>query len=212
MKKILLIICLGLALTGCTNVKKMNYNEILATFNNKALKSNVYRRGYKYHLPRGMVIEDNISSNDVISDVNNKYYLFVDLISYDKKITKDIAFSDDAIYKENIHKGSKFGYVQIKKMENNKYLIEIMYNYAKIEVIVDKKDINESLVYSIEILNSIIFNDDIISNLLAKDQLGGVEEEINIFNTTSSDSTYIKIDDTYQDVEDDDEIDTDLIK
>lgn len=40
----------------------------------------------------------------------------------------------------------KFGYVEVNLLKNDKYLVEIMYNYAKIEVIVDKSNLNECYV------------------------------------------------------------------
>ena len=38
--------------------------------------------------------------------------------------------------------------MEIKKTENDQYFIEIMYNYAKIEVIVDENALSESIAYA----------------------------------------------------------------
>ena len=86
-----------------------------------------------------------------------------------------------------------------------------MYNYAKIEMIVDKEDINKVMLSAISILKSVEYNDSVIANLLEDNVLDFAEEELDIFNTAGRDNDYIQIDDgSYQPVED--EIpDTDLI-
>ena len=90
------------------------------------------------------------------------------------------------------------GYVEINLTKNDKYLVEIMYNYAKIEVIVGKDKINEALLTSISILKSVDYNDEIVENLFGSNVLNFTEEEFNIFNTTSSDSTYLQTDGNYE--------------
>ena len=209
MKKFLMIITLIILLTGCTNIKDLSYDEIVNVISSPARKANIYRTGYKFHLPREMKIGESKLCNEVISDKNNIYYLYIDLISYHNKVKKEIELSKDIYYAKKLQKDKKYGYIEIKLLESGKYLIEIMYNYAKIEVIVDEKDIKESLLNAINILNSIKFSDDVIANLLEKDTFKYNEEEFNIFNTTSSDGT-IEIDYNYEEQKEE-IIDTDFI-
>lgn len=209
MKKVLAILMFLFILTGCTKVNDLSYDDIVKTIGNKTLRENVYRTGYKYYLPRGMKVENATLFNEVITSNNGVYYLYIDAVSYYNKVQKEYKVKD-VYYSKNINYQDKFGYVEINLLKNDKYLIEIMYNYAKIEVIVEKGDINISLLNAINILKSINLNDAIITNLLGSDVLNFAEEEFNIFNTTSSDSEYIKKDDTYQ--EEEQELpDTDLI-
>lgn len=209
MKKVLAILMFLFILTGCTKVNDLSYDDIVKTIGNKTLRENVYRTGYKYYLPRGMKVENATLFNEVITSNNGVYYLYIDAVSYYNKVQKEYKVKD-VYYSKNINYQDKFGYVEINLLKNDKYLIEIMYNYAKIEVIVEKSDINISLLNAINILKSINLNDAIITNLLGSDVLNFAEEEFNIFNTTSSDSEYIKKDDTYQ--EEEQELpDTDLI-
>ena len=86
-----------------------------------------------------------------------------------------------------------------------------MYNYAKIEVIVDEGDINKAMLSAISILKSIVYNDSVIANLLEDNVLNFAEEEFDIFNNDSNDDDYIEIGtDDFQPIEE--EIpDTDLI-
>ena len=210
MKKIILLIACIFLLTGCTQVKDLSYDDILETISGNANRTNMYRTGYKYYLPQGMEIEDSTLFNEVITDYNNVYYLYIDGISYHNKKDNSYKENGNVYYSKEINNDDKNGYVEINLLENEKYLIEIMYNYAKIEVIVEQKDINISLFNALNILKSVEYNDNIIANLLDNDVLNFVEEEFNIFHTTSSDSTYIQIDDSYQE-EEQQVPDTDLI-
>ena len=209
MKKIVLIVTFIILLSGCTNIKNASYDDIINIIAMPTKKANVYRTGNKFHLPREMKITKSKLCNEVLSDKNNIYYLYIDLISYHNKIKNHKEINKESYYSKNIKSNNKEGYVDIKLLKNGKYFIEIMYNYAKIEVIVDEKDIKEVLLNSINILNSIKYTDDVIANLLNKDNLNYIEEEYNIFNTTSSDST-IQIDYNYHEMEDE-IVDTDLI-
>ena len=211
MKKIIIVICFVFLLTGCTNIKNLSTEQIIDTVAQESSKQNIYRTGYKYFLPRGLGIDDSEEFNEVLSDGKYKYYLYVDALSYIKKVENNYQTNNSSYYSKAINNKDIKGYVEINLTENDKYLIEIMYNYAKIEVIVSEMDINRVLLTSVNVLKSIEYNDNIINNLFGKDILNYLEEEFNIFHTTSSDSTYIQIDDTYYEEEDQSLPDTDLI-
>ena len=211
MKKIIIVICFVFLLTGCTNIKNLSTEQIIDTIAQESSKQNIYRTGYKYFLPRGLGIDDSEEFNEVLSDGKYKYYLYVDALSYIKKVESAYQTNNSSYYSKAINNKDIKGYVEINLTENDKYLIEIMYNYAKIEVIVSEMDINRVLLTSVNVLKSIEYNDNIINNLFGKDILNYLEEEFNIFHTTSSDSTYIQIDDTYYEEEDQSLPDTDLI-
>ena len=201
MKKIIIMIGLLVLLTGCTNINKLSYEEIMNNISVNSSKRNIYRTGYSYYLPRGMQVADSTLYNEIIEDANNRYYLYVDVVSYDKKIEKEYQVNSNAIYSSKISFEDKFGYVEINLLKNDKYLVEIMYNYAKIEVIVDKSNLNEAMLSIINILKSVEYNDSIIANLMGDDILNFNEEEFNIFNTKGSESNYITVDDNYKEEE-----------
>ena len=201
MKKVLLFVSLLVLLTGCTNINKSDYEEIVGSIATKASNSNVYRTGYSYYLPRGMKVYSSKLYNEVIEDENYRYYLYVDMVSYYKKINSEYNVISTAIYSQKINFDDKFGYVEINLLKNDKYLVEIMYNYAKIEVIVDKSNCNNAMLSIINILKSIEYNDSIIANLMGDDILNFNEEEFNIFNTAGSESNYLTVDDYYTEEE-----------
>ncbi len=201
MKKIILIIIILVSTAGCTNINKLSYDDIVNNITTISTKDNIYRTGYSYYLPRGMKVADSTLYNEVIEDANNKYYLYVDVVSFYKKITKEYEINNNAIYSSKISYNDKFGYVEVNLLKNDKYLVEIMYNYAKIEVIVDKSNLNEAMLSIINILKSVEYNDSIIANLMGDDILNFNEEEFNIFNTKGSESNYLTVDNDYKEEE-----------
>lgn len=201
MKKIILIIIILVFTAGCTNINKLSYDDIVNNITTISTKDNIYRTGYSYYLPRGMKVADSTLYNEVIEDANSKYYLYVDVVSFYKKITKEYEINNNAIYSSKINYNDKFGYVEVNLLKNDKYLVEIMYNYAKIEVIVDKRYCNEAMLSIINILKSVEYNDSIIANLMGDDILNFNEEEFNIFNTKGSESNYLTVDNDYKEEE-----------
>ena len=210
MKKVLIIICL-LFITGCSDIRKLSYDDIINNIATRANKDNVYRTGYSYYLPRGMRVADSTLYNEAITDARYKYYLYVDIVSYYKKVTKDYSVNDNALVSKKLDYDGKFGYVEVNLLKNDKYLVEIMYNYAKIEVIVDKSNLNEAMLSIINILKSVEYNDSIIANLMGDDILNFSEEEFNIFNTKGSESNYLTVDKDAKNEEDTKIPDPDLI-
>lgn len=201
MKKIILIIIILVLTAGCTNINKLSYDDIVNNITTMSTKDNIYRTGYSYYLPRGMKVADSTLYNEVIEDTNSKYYLYVDVVNFYKKITKEYEINNNAIYSSKINYNDKFGYVEVNLLKNDKYLVEIMYNYAKIEVIVDKSKCKEAMLSIINILKSVEYNDSIIANLMGDDILNFNEEEFNIFNTKGSESNYLTVDNDYKEEE-----------
>ena len=100
---------------------------------------NVHYSGYKYYLPQGLNVNSSKKYNEILNDDKYKYYLYVDLVSYLKKTELSYKVNENAYLSMTL---DDKGYLEINE-KNDKYLIEIMYNYAKIEVIVEKEDINK---------------------------------------------------------------------
>lgn len=192
MKKLLLIIFISLFLVGCTQVKDYSIEKIINRVVSSKIKlSNQYRTGYKYYVPRGLRIDDNKEYNEALSSFKYKYYLYIDAVSYYNKVKETFVVTDNVYYSKPITYNNKTGYLEIK-MYNDEYLIEMMYNYAKIEVIVYKPDIKEAVLNSITILSSIQYNQSIINNLMGENILEFSEVEVDIFKTKKPDSNYIE--------------------
>ena len=167
-KKIIIVLCLFL-FTGCTRTYYMNslsYEEIL---NNATIEENnlhnTNNKGFKYYLPTGFSVTKDNEFNQTLTSHNNIYYLNIDIVSYYyKKGTEEIKEIDD-YYFYKFNKNNKDGYLRIRK-KNDKFFVELCYNYAIIEVEVEENEIKYAVSRGITILNSIKYNDTVIEKKL----------------------------------------------
>ena len=210
-KLIILIVCFTL-LCGCTKINNDNINDIInSVVSSNNHRANQYRNGYKFYLPNNLSTIKIDDKNNVFKENDIKYYMFVDIVSYYHKVENTYQVKDKAYYSFLINYNSKSGYVEVN-VKNDKYLIEIMYNYAKIEVMVDSNYIANAIANSLIILTSVNYNDDIIDNLLEDDVLNYSEETFNIFETNSNDSNFLKVVEEYDNYNEEEVPDYDLIK
>ena len=210
-KLIILIVCFTL-LCGCTKINNDNINNIInSVVSSDNDRANQYRNGYKFYLPNNLSTIKIDDKNNVFKENDINYYMFVDIVSYYHKVENKYQVNEKAYYSSLINYNNKSGYVEVN-VKNDKYLIEIMYNYAKIEVIVNSNDIASAITNSLIILTSVNYNDDIIDNLLEEDVLNYSEETFNIFETNSNDSNFLKVVEEYDNYNEDKVPDYDLIK
>lgn len=213
-KKIGILFILTIMTCGCATLQSDNYENILAsTMNSPVNPYNITRAGYKYYLPKGMRLLKNEKTNEIISHENTIYYLYVDYVSYYNQKKESYQEKTDVVYSKKIENGNSFGYIEIKNTRNDKYFLEIMYNYAKIEVIVEKNDINDSIAYAMSILSSIQYQDTTLKSLMGEDVLSSSEIEHNIFETAQTESGYLQIVEEYGTYEEkEDTVDPDFIR
>ena len=183
MKKIILIISFLFLLTGCNtiNLKKLDIVDTAKTvINSDTNLYNINNIGYRYYLPRGFKVIKKDDYNEIIYTRRNKFYLFVDVVSYYNKVTDNYKFNEANYLSETFNHNSKVGYLSINK-KNDKFFVEMVYNYAKIEVVVDKEsEIKENVANMGYILSSIIFNDSVIKNTLLENKLKFEEQKFEI--------------------------------
>ena len=148
----------------------------------------------------------------ILSSVNSKYYIYFDLVAFSNKEETKYETNSNYLYSKIITKGNISGYINIKNIENDKYLIEIVYNYAKIEVMVDSGEGKEALLNAINILNSIKYDEIIIENLLKDDSLNYTEEIYDMFEKAKDNSNILDYsDESDTDLSNEEIIDTDFI-
>lgn len=215
MKKLLVLLSiLALLTTGCS-IRKINNQSIDKVIDSVMKKDsklkNVHFEGYSYYVPRGMSFMNKKEYNAILKDeYNNNYYLYVDVISYYHQVEVEYKKNKKAYYSKEIKTKDKFGYVEIKE-ENNGYLIEAMYHYAKIESFVKKDSLTDAITNISMILSSMKYNNKVLSSTVGENVLSYKEESYNIFETkenTSDFLDYIKEYDNY----DEEEIDEDNLK
>ena len=193
MKKICILVVTALILCGCSNVNKMSVDKIKDnSINGKYAKPNTVRVGYKFYKPALMSVTKSSKYNEVLRCNDNNYYLYVDLVSYYNKTDINYEENDMSYYSKKIEHKNKKGYIEINEIKDDQYLIEIMYNYAKIEVKVDERSIKEAIAYSLSVLTSIKYNDKVIENTMGKDVLTHGEEKVSIFETVGSEKNHLK--------------------
>ena len=213
MKKFLVVLIAILILSGCSNIQNKDYDTLI----NEAASSkydivNTYRTGYKYYAPGNMDISNILDYNETLEDSSHKYYFYVDVVSYYNRVIENYEVNPEAYYSKVINYQDKYGYIEINKWKNGKYLLEIMYNYAKIEVIVEESFLKEAVSYAMVILASVKYNNNVLENIVGENVLTSKEIEFNIFETKKSESNFLKVseEDIYED--DDTVKDPDLVK
>lgn len=190
MKRKIITLMLIFLVTGCTVVRidtksiDNTINVILSKDNNLY---NTVGKGYKYYKPRGVTYIDTNEYNEKLYSNGNYYYLYIDVNSYYYKKEFSYTEKQDAYYSRLIDINNKLGYLEINKYKG-KYLVEFMYNYAKIETLVDKEDINDVVLNASYILSTIKFNSNIIKIMLNNGDFLNKEERYDIF-TPKDDTT-----------------------
>lgn len=190
---LLTIICF-MFITGCTMVR-IDTGNIDNIVNVVLSKENVLYnhigKGYKYYIPRGVTYIDTIEFNDKLYSNGNYYYLYIDAISY--YYQKDIKRfkSNDSYYYKDISINGKNGYIDIKQVDD-KYLIDFMYNYAHVESLVKKEDINEVILNSSYILSTVKFNNNVIRIMLNEDYFKYKEEKFQLFEEEKKNDNFLE--------------------
>ena len=203
MKKLLVLLSILTLLTGCTitKINKDSKDKVIDSVMKKDSKlKNVHFEGYSYYVPRGIRFVDKKEYNAILKDeYNNNYYLYVDVISYYHKVKEKYKVNKKAYYSNEVKTKNKFGYVEIKE-DKTGYLVEAMYNYAKIEAYVEKDSLNDAMTNISMILSSMKYNDKVLSSTVGENILSYKEESYNIFKTkekTSDFLDYVKEYDNY---------------
>ncbi len=201
MKKFLLVMFCAFFFVGCTVVRIDTENidniiDVVLSKNNKLY--NRIGKGYKYYVPKGVNYIDSNGLNDKLYSNGYYYYLYIDVNSYYNKIEFDYKENKDAFYSRFLDVNDNKGYVEITKQDNGRYLVEFMYNYAKIEVFVYEKDINLAILNSSYILSTIQYNNNVIKLMLNDDYFINKEESYDIFkpktdNEDRNDSLNFKV-------------------
>jgi len=209
MKKFLLPLFIILLLTGCSKID-INTTEYRDIINSILIKENhnvnTASMGYKYYIPIGvnLIYDGDLNKEFKIKDT--KLVLYVDIISYYYKYNLNYEEVNKNIY---YYSKIKDGYISITKNEKDYYL-KIIYNYAKIESYVKEEDLEEVIAYSTIILNSIVYNDNLISNFIEKGVSFGNEMTYEIDKPEDSKSNFSQYLQEYVQEQEEDELDLEL--
>lgn len=197
MKKLIVLLSIvTILVTGCS-INKLDNNDIgkniKTLMSEKRKLYNVNYEGYKYYLPKGLSFLDKDDYNAILKDRNNnKYYLYVDVISYYHKIENDYTINNDSHYSKRIDYNGNNGYIQIDEV-NDKYFIQFVYNYAKMEAYVKEDELVDVVTNMCLVLRSIKYNDIVLGSLIGENQLNYKEEDYTLFKADSSKESFLDV-------------------
>ena len=197
MKRIVVLLSIVVIfVTGCSVYKLDDTNiskNIKMILSHKSSLHNVNYDGYTYYLPKGISFITKDEYNALLKDRNNnKYYMFVDVISYYHKVENDYVVNKDSHYSVILDYNKRNGYVQIDEIDG-KYFVQFVYNYVKFETYVEKKYLNEAINNICYILRSVKFNDVVIESLIGENALDYKEEDYSLFKADSNKESYMDV-------------------
>ncbi len=197
MKRIIVLLSIVVIfMTGCSVTKLDNTNidkNMKVLLSKKVDLYNVFYDGYKYYLPKGVSFVTKEDYNALLKDKNNnKYYLYVDAISYYHKVDNDYEISKNSHYSKKLNYNKKNGYIQIDEIKG-KYFVQFVFNYVKIESYVDKKDLTAAVNNMCYILRSVKFNDAVLESLIGDNILDYKEEDYTLFKADSSKESFLDV-------------------
>ncbi len=188
--KIFILCLLVFLLSGCTIVRidTTNIDNIVDVVLSKDNK--IYNRvgiGYKYYVPRGVTYIDSTGANDKLYAGGIYYYLYLDEVGYYYKTSQKYKEDNSKYYSRKLDNG----YLEITE-KDGKYLTEFVYNYAKIEALVPKEDIETTVLNSSYILSTIKYNKNIIKLSLEDDFLTNKEEKYEEFTSKKESNSFLR--------------------
>lgn len=194
MKKIVILLLGLIFLTGCSAVR-IDTNSIdnivdVVLSKNNTLYNRV-GRGYKYYKPRGVSYIDTLDLNDVLYSNGDYYYLYIDAVGYYYKAKLDIKEDKNSYYFKKIKINNKEGYLKIIEKKDG-YHIEFVYNYAKIEAVVNEDRIEDVVLNSSYILSTVKFNDKIIGLMLDDEYFTNKEERYTLFDQKEENNNFLE--------------------
>ena len=206
MKKLGILLGILLFVSGCS-VISIDDNSIdgivSSVLSYESDIANQSLQGYKYYLPKGVRQITQTSTNTVLLDQKNYYYLYVDTVAYYHHTEEEYQERDDRYYSRSLDYNGNKGYLEINVV-NDKYFIEMMYHYAKIEAYVTKEDLTVALTNIWTILSSIRYNDSVLATLVGDNVLNYKEESFDIFKPKREEGNfldYVEQFGTYQDID-----------
>lgn len=196
MKKKLIILILPFILSGCMMIQDSdrNYDTLISNvISSNSTLTNTQMLGYKYYLPVGVRQVKKDDFNEELSIKGTRAYLYVDLISYyyQKPENYENLLEGNYYYQKFAYQ-DKNGSISLNKEANDEIYLEIIYNYAKIELYTKEDNLTDMVLKSIVILSSIEYNDIAIENLMNSSYFASKEEIYNIENPEGSESTFLE--------------------
>ena len=192
MKKACIILLL-LTLTGCSVVRidtSSIDNTVDVILSKRNTLYNEDGQGYKYYIPNGVT---HIDTNDLMHTLyynGENMYLYVDIVSYYYKTDVKHKKSSNSYFYKKIDNGKQNGYVEVIK-QDDLYYINFYYNYAKIEALVSKENLNSTIMNASYILSTINYNKKLIKTMLDEDYFTNKTGKYDLYKTNEKTEKFV---------------------
>lgn len=157
-------------------------------------------KGYKYYIPRGVNYIDTVDFNEKLYSNGNYYYLYIDAVSYYNGTEPVYAYDPSLYYSREFVINDKNGYLEIKKTNDDKYLVNFVYNYARIQALVTQTDLNEVILNSSYMLSTVKFNNDVIKLMLDEEYFTNKEESYTVFEKKDESNNFLEYIDEFEEI------------
>ena len=197
MKKIIVLLSIVLlSITGCSMRKLDDKNidkNIHILLSEKVDMTNVNFEGYNYYVPIGLKFLTKEDYNAVLKDrFGNKYYLYVDVIAYYHNIENTYEVNDESYYSKKLDYRKKTGFIEVNEVDG-KYYIEYVFNYGRIQALIEKDDLVRVINNMSYILRSIEYNDEVLESLVGENILSYAEETFSLFETEATQEDFLDV-------------------
>ena len=197
MKKIIVLLYIVLlSITGCSIRKLDDKNidkNIHILLSEKVDMTNVNFEGYNYYVPIGLKFLTKEDYNAVLKDrFGNKYYLYVNVIAYYHDIENTYEVNDESYYSKKLDYRKKTGFIEVNEVDG-KYYIEYVFNYGRIQALIEKDDLVRVINNMSYILRSIEYNDEVLESLVGENILSYAEETFSLFETEATQEDFLDV-------------------
>ena len=117
-------------------------------------------------------------------------YLYVDIVSYYYKTDVKHKKSSNSYFYKKIDNGKQNGYVEVIK-QDDLYYINFYYNYAKIEALVSKENLNSTIMNASYILSTINYNKKLIKTMLDEDYFTNKTGKYDLYKTNEKTEKFV---------------------
>lgn len=193
--KYIMLLFIMFMVSGCTIVR-IDTSNIDTIINVVLSKDNtLYNqvgKGYKYYIPRGVNYIDTVDFNEKLYSNGNYYYLYIDAVSYYNETEPVYTYNADLYYSREFMINDKKGYLEIEHTKDDKYLVHFVYNYARIQALVDEEELNDVILNSSYILSTVKFNPNVIKLMLDEQYFTNKEEKYTLFEKHGDTNNFLE--------------------
>jgi hypothetical protein len=153
-------ILLFLLLVGCTSIEDAvteSKDLVEKEFNSGAKGVNVETNAFSYYMPTSMEVETEGEFNIILTEGKQPYILFVNTLEKkDSRVVYESSLTDqDYVVNETYDGKNKFGFFQVKEIQDKLYEVSVGVGGVKLTTEVEKNNISESARKMMKIANSV---------------------------------------------------------